>query len=154
MSSSAPCQAGVPQSSVISPTIFINDLEDTLTNNNPTNTHKYADDCTIDEVVANGALSNMQESTNQVMNWANDNKMTVNPKKTKDTWISFSQSSPEPIQTDGIEIERVKTFKRLGVWMQNDLKWNTHVTKITKKRINYYSFFENVGNPPYHPGLR
>ena len=65
--------------------IHINDLEDTLTNNNPTNTHKYADDCTIDEVVANGALSNMQESTNQVMNWANDNKMTVNPKKTKDT---------------------------------------------------------------------
>ena len=70
-------------------------------------------------------------------------------------WISFSQSSPEPppILTDGIEIERVNTVKPLGVWMQNDLKWNTHVRKITKKRINYYSFFENVGNPPYHPGL-
>jgi hypothetical protein len=46
-----------------------------LTNNNPTNTHKYADDCTIDEVFANGALSNIQ---------ANDNKMAVNKKKTKD----------------------------------------------------------------------
>ena len=137
ISSSAPCPAGVPQGSVISPTLFnihINDLENTLTNNF-TNTHKYADDCTLDEVVANGALSNMQESTNQVMNWANDNKMMVNPKKTKDMWISFSQSSPEPppIQTDGIEIERVNSFKLLGVWVQNDLKWNTHVCKITKR---------------------
>ncbi|CAB3995382.1 RNA-directed DNA polymerase from mobile element jockey [Paramuricea clavata] len=137
ISSSAPCPAGVPQGSVISPTLFnihINDLENTLTNNF-TNTHKYADDCTLDEVVANGALSNMQESTNQVMNWANDNKMVVNPKKTKDMWISFSQSSPEPppIQTDGIEIERVNSFKLLGVWVQNDLKWNTHVCKITKR---------------------
>ena len=60
--------------------IIINDLENTLTNNF-TNTHKYADDRTLDEVVANGALSNMQESTNQVMNLANDNKMMVNPKK-------------------------------------------------------------------------
>ncbi|CAB4021160.1 Hypothetical predicted protein [Paramuricea clavata] len=95
----------------------------------------YCDDCTLDEVVANGALSNMQESTNQVMNWANDNKMMVNPKKTKDMWISFSQSSsePPPIQTDGIEIERVNSFKLLGVWVQNDLKWNTHVCKITKR---------------------
>ncbi|CAB4016202.1 Hypothetical predicted protein, partial [Paramuricea clavata] len=137
ISSSAPCPAGVPQGSVISPTLFnihINDLENTLTNN-LTNTHKYADDCTLDEVVANGALSNMQESTNQVMNWANDNKMMVNPKKTKDMWISFSQSSsePPPIQTDGIEIERVNSFKLLGVWVQNDLKWNTHVCKITKR---------------------
>ena len=50
-------------------------------------------------------------------------------------WISFSQSSPEPppIQTDGIEIERVNSFKLLGVWVQNDLKWNTHVCKITKR---------------------
>ena len=26
------------------------------------------------------------------------------------------------------EIERVESFKRLGVWHQNDLKWNKHVS--------------------------
>jgi hypothetical protein len=45
--------------------------------------------------------------------------MAVNPKKTRDMqWIGFSQSSPKPppIQTDRNEIERVNTFKLLGVW--------------------------------------
>ena len=53
------------------------------------------------------------------MNWANDNKMAVNKKKTKDMqWISFSQSSPEPppIRTDRNDTERVNTFKLPGVW--------------------------------------
>ena len=124
-SSSAPCPAGIPQGARLRhfpnsiQLIHTNDLEDMLTNNNPTNTHKYADVCTIDEVFANGALSNIQESKNQVMNWANDNKMAVNKKKTKDMqWISFSQSSPEPppIRTDRNETERVNTFKLPGVW--------------------------------------
>ena len=123
-SSSAPCPAGIPQgarprhipNSI--QLIHTNDLEDMLTNNNPTNTHKYADVCTIDEVLANGALSNIQESKNQVMNWVNDNKKAVNKKKTKDMqWISFSRSStePPPIQTDRNETERVNTFKLPGV---------------------------------------
>jgi hypothetical protein len=46
-------------------------------------------------------------------------KFAVNPKKTRHMpRSSFSQSSPEPspVQTDGNEIERVNTFKLLGVW--------------------------------------
>jgi hypothetical protein len=52
-SSSAPCPAGIPQGARLRhftnsiQLIHTNDLEDMLTNNNPTNTHKFADDCTI-----------------------------------------------------------------------------------------------------------
>ena len=50
----------------------------------------------------------------------------------------FPIPSPEPprIETDGIEIEGVNTLIQtsLCIWLQNDLKWNTHVRKITKKR--------------------
>ena len=87
LSSSAPCPAGIPQGARLRhfpnsiQLIHTNDLEDMLKNNNPTNTHKYADDCTIDEVFAKGALSNIRESKNQVMNLANDNKMVVNKTK-------------------------------------------------------------------------
>ena len=53
------------------------------------------------------------------MNWANDNKICGKSKENKaHAAEQFFQSSPEPppIQTDGNEIERVNTFKLLGVW--------------------------------------
>ena len=138
MSSVAPCPAGVPQGSVISPTLFnvhINNMEDSIPDHLMINTNKYADDCTQDEVVGIGALSHIQETADAMTNWATENKMIVNAKKTKDMWISFTKSNPEPspVWIDDTELERVKTFKLLGVWIQDDLKWNTHVREITKK---------------------
>ena len=67
MSSSAACPTAVPQGSVIFPTLFnihINDLD--VPNNHRTNAH--TDECTIDEVVINGAYSHMQETSNKVPN--------------------------------------------------------------------------------------
>ena len=32
-----------------------------------------------------------------------------------------------------IVVERVNTFVFLGLWIQNDLKWNTDISKITKR---------------------
>jgi hypothetical protein len=40
--------------------------------------------------------------------WAEVNKMSVNPKKTKDMWICFKQSTPEPphLQINRATVER------------------------------------------------
>ena len=77
----------------------------------------------------------MQEVLNDILKWANNIKIELNPKKAKDMWIWFSSKIPEPPNllcgTD--TIERVKTFKLLGVWQQNNLKWNTHVHQVICK---------------------
>ena len=47
---------------------------------------------------------------------------------------------PAPINIGPTELERVSEFKLLGVYVQNDLKWNTHVSSIVSKackRIHY-----------------
>ena len=69
--------------------------------------------------------------------------MMINAKKTKDMWICFAQSRSEhpPVRVGDIELERVKTFKPLVVWVQNDLEWNTHVDEITKKANKRLFFF-------------
>lgn len=152
--------AGVPQGGVISPTFFnvqVNDIEDYIPQEMAISTCKYADDCSQYELVPIDDDSHMQEVMNLLENWAVQNKMELNAKKTKDMWISFKKScpAPEPVTIGGQTIERVKKFKLLGVSIQNDLKWNTHVSDIitrANKRI-YYIRVCRKANLPKDIGL-
>ncbi|CAB4012084.1 RNA-directed DNA polymerase from mobile element jockey [Paramuricea clavata] len=133
-----PCLTGVPQGSVISPTLFnvhVDDLEDCIPNHLDINTHKYAYDCTQDEVIPYRSPSNMQEVLDTMNDWALRNKTKLYAKKTKDMWICFKAAIPEPpsLKIGNDTIERVNSFKLLGLWINNTLKWNTHIEEITKK---------------------
>ena len=128
--------AGVPQGGVISPTLFnvhVNDIEDYIPRGITVSTCKYADDCTLYELVFKDSVSQMQDAVTHLERWAVQNKMELNAKKTKDMWITFKKSCPipAPINIGPTELERVSEFKLLGVYVQNDLKWNTHVSSIT-----------------------
>ena len=61
--------------------------------------------------------------------------MRINPDKTKDMWICFNSAIPTPalLTLDGAAIERVNSHKLLGVWPQENLKWNSHVEAVVKK---------------------
>lgn len=82
-------------------------------------------------MINEGSQSHMQEVIKAVDNWTSNNKMTLNARKTNDMWISFTSKISEPplLNIGDTEIERVKHFKLLSVWFQNDLKWTIHVKK-------------------------
>ena len=53
-----------------------------------------------------------------------------------DMVINFLKYQPTvitPIQLNGIVIERVSSYKLLGVIITNDLSWNEHCDSIHKK---------------------
>ncbi len=137
LSFTAPCPAGVPQGSAISPTLFnihVSDMEDNIPEQANVNTHKYADDYTMDTSVRTEECSQLQSALDSVHSWANENKMELNAKKTKDMWICFTGASPPPpLRIGDAIIERVDNFKLLGKWLQKDLKWNKHVEETTRK---------------------
>ena len=83
----------------------------------------------------------MQEVLDAVQYWAKDNKMVLNAKKTKDMWINFRATTElPPLHLENTVIERVSKFTLLGVWFQDDLKWNTHIEEVARKasrRLHY-----------------
>ena len=90
----------------------------------------------------------MQDAVTHLERWAVQNKMELNAKKTKDMWITFKKSCPipAPINIGPTELERVSEFK-LGVYVQNDLKWNTHVSSIVSKACNGSTILRSVEQP-------
>lgn len=101
---------------VISPTLFnvyVNDIEDCI----PQGT------AFTNELVSIDSTSHMQDVMNHLEVWAEHNKMELNVKSR-----NLAHAAPEPITIGGKILERVKEFKLLGVTVQNDSKWNAHVT--------------------------
>ena len=114
---------------------MIGDLDACVSEELKVSTHKYADDCTQSECVIKGECSNMQEVLDCVQNWSDTNKMKLNAKKTRDMWICFGKSNPQPpnVHAGDNMIERVDTAKLLDVGCQSNLKWNSHIKEITRK---------------------
>ena len=77
----------------------------------------------------------MQVVLNSIHEWTTSNHMLINSKKTKDMLLSFRKSptTPDSLRLGNCELERVNVFKLLGVWFQDDLRWNHHIEEMTKK---------------------
>ena len=155
-----PCPAGVPQGCVISSLLFnihIDDIEDAIPSElrDQVRVCKYADDCTVFMKIQRGSESKMQAVLDSLQRWADINNMSLNTTKTKDMWICFLSvgtseperlklsnvtSEPERLKLSNVEIERVPTFKLLGVWQQENLRWNHHINETVRKankRLHY-----------------
>ena len=58
--------------------------------------------------------------------------MIVNGRKTKDMLVGAIIKDPPPFDTlSGTPVERVTSFKLLGVYVASDLKWGQRIDAIT-----------------------
>jgi len=71
--------------------------------------------------------------------------MNVNGKKTKEMMIGpITKNPPRQLTLSGATVDRVATFKLLGVHVSNDLKWAQHVDAISAKVASRLYFLKQL----------
>lgn len=125
---------GVPQGSILGPLLFslyVNDLPNVCPE---VNTQMYADD-TVVFVHANSAAQAadlLSKSMQKITEWLNQNCLQLNISKTVCMFLSKSKSRcVEPdIVVAGERIQVVSEFKYLGVYIDNNLTFKSHIKKV------------------------
>ena len=96
----------------------------------------YADDTTLYcNINQNCSDIQINDELNEINVWLSSNKLCLNVKKTKFQVFHTSQRDMEypKLHIDNMDIERVTQFNFLGLIMNSNLSWNTHIEHISKK---------------------
>ncbi len=94
-----------------------------------------------------GLINNNDEAAyldevERLTSWCQDNCLSLNMSKTKELIVDFrkrQQRPYTPLMISGTPVERVSSFKYLGVNISEDLTWTTHMqTHVKKARQRLY----------------
>ena len=148
---------GVPQGSVLGPALFllfVNDIPLHLTNST---VDIYADDTTITASAHFSDLCSMTQRLNSdldaVQRLASCNKMFINKKKTKSLLVhgkripaKLEEDTPLrlDVKIDDFVIEQVSSHKILGVIIDSEMNYESHIDELCKKRSKRIGLLKHI----------
>ena len=139
-----PVTNGVPQGSILGPmlfTIYINDLISVITHSQPA---AYVDDSQLHFKFSVSDSSSAMAAVNQdlrdISKWCAKNSLLINPEKTKLVVVGSAQLIKRlphiSLSLLGKTISPVSVAKDLGVYIDQYLTYDVHVTKTVSSCMN------------------
>ncbi len=141
-SNSITLNVGAPQGCVLSPLLYSLYTHDCVSSHSSTSIVKFADDTVVLGLISNNDETAYLGEVERLTSWCQDNCLSLNVSKTKELIVDFRKRQQQPytpLMISGTPVERVGSFKYLGVNISEDLTWTAHIqTQVKKARQRLY----------------
>ncbi len=141
-SNSITLNVGAPQGCVLSHLLYSLYTHDYVSSHSSTSIVKFADYTVVLGLISNNDETAYLGEVERLTSWCQDNCLSLNVRKTKELIVDFrkrQQRPYTPLMISGTPVERVSSFKYLGVNISEDLTWTAHIqTQVTKARQRLY----------------
>ncbi len=141
-SNSITLNVGAPQGCVLSPLLYSLYTHDCVSSHSSTSIVTFSDDTVVLGLISNNDETAYLDEVERLTSRCQDNCLSLNVSKTKELIVDFrkrQQRPCTPLMISGTPVERVSSFKYLGVNISKDLTWTTHIqTQVKKARQRLY----------------
>ncbi|KAI4873031.1 hypothetical protein NFI96_008738 [Prochilodus magdalenae] len=139
---------GAPQGTVLSPVLFTLYTSDFKYNSELCHMQKFSDDTAIVGCVRNGQEREYRSLVEDFVEWCTTNHLKLNITKTKEMCIDFRRSRPsqQPISINGVDVEVVRSYRYLGVHLDERLDWSVNTDIVYKKAQSRLYFLRRLGS--------
>ena len=145
-----PVTSGVPQGSVLGPSLFIMYINDLPSQLQSSECLMFADDAKISKVISSVTdCISLQNDLNLLFAWCCKWRLSLNLNKCFHMNFSLKRSRNITFNyfINDVIIETVKDIKDLGVFYTYNMNFNLHITEIVKKSFCMLGFVRRVMKP-------
>ncbi len=144
---------GAPQGCVLSPLLYSLYTHDCTATHSSNVIVKLADDTTVIGLITDNDEMAYREEVSTLTKWCQVNHLSLNIDKTKELVVDFRRQSRvhTSISIDKTPVERLSSFKFLGVHITEDLIWSAHTDAVLKKahqRLFFLRRLRKFGTSP------